>query len=71
MASVTLSPQTEQAAKFDVKDLGLADTGKQRIEWAEREMPVLRSIRQRFEKEKPLTGVTASPACTSPPRQRT
>jgi adenosylhomocysteinase len=41
----------------DVKDLGLAAEGVLRIEWAEREMPVLRSIRQRFEKEKPLAGV--------------
>jgi adenosylhomocysteinase len=46
--------------KYDVKDIKLADHGKQRIEWAEREMPVLRQIRQRFEKEKPLKGVTMS-----------
>ena len=44
---------------YDVKDLSLADAGKRRIEWAEREMPVLRSIRERFEKEKPLEGLTA------------
>jgi adenosylhomocysteinase len=42
---------------FDVKDIGLAGHGKQRIEWAEREMPVLRLIRERFGEEKPLTGV--------------
>ncbi|MCX5781720.1 MAG: adenosylhomocysteinase [Elusimicrobia bacterium] len=46
--------------KYDVKDIKLADHGKKRIEWAEREMPVLRQIRQRFEKEKPLKGVTMS-----------
>jgi adenosylhomocysteinase len=40
-----------------VKDLGLADRGKNRIEWSERQMPVLRIIRKRFEKEKPLKGV--------------
>jgi adenosylhomocysteinase len=40
-----------------VKDLSLAAEGVLRIEWAEREMPVLRSIRQRFEKERPLAGV--------------
>jgi adenosylhomocysteinase len=40
-----------------VKDIGLAGHGKQRIEWAEREMPVLRLIRERFGEEKPLTGV--------------
>ena len=44
---------------YDVKDLTLADAGKRRIEWAEREMPVLRSIRERFGKEKPLEGLTA------------
>ncbi len=43
--------------EFDVKDIGLAQQGKQRIEWAEREMPVLRLIRERFGAEKPLTGV--------------
>src|SRR6266550_5722973 len=42
---------------FDVKDIGLAKQGKQRIEWAEREMPVLRLIRERFGDEKPLKGV--------------
>jgi adenosylhomocysteinase len=42
---------------FDVKDTGLAGQGKQRIEWAEREMPVLRLIRERFGEEKPLSGV--------------
>jgi adenosylhomocysteinase len=46
--------------KCDVKDLGLAPKGKLRIEWAEQEMPVLRLIRQRFEKEKPLKGVRLS-----------
>lgn len=43
--------------KYDIKDLSLADEGKRRIEWAERDMPVLRSIRQRFEVEKPLAGL--------------
>jgi len=43
--------------EFDVKDIGLAQAGKQRIEWAEREMPVLRLIRERFGVEKPLAGV--------------
>ncbi|HZO91747.1 MAG TPA: adenosylhomocysteinase [Chthonomonadaceae bacterium] len=46
----------------DVKDLSLAAKGKLRIEWAEMEMPVLRLIRQRFEKEKPLQGLTLA-AC--------
>ena len=42
---------------YDIKDLDLAPAGRLRIEWAEREMPVLRLIRERFEKEKPLAGV--------------
>lgn len=42
---------------FDVKDIGLAKQGKQRIDWAEREMPVLRLIRERFGDEKPLQGI--------------
>ncbi len=43
--------------KHDVADLSLAAQGVARIEWAERSMPVLRQIRERFEKEKPFTGV--------------
>ncbi len=42
--------------KYDVKDLALASKGKEKIEWAEETMPVLRMIRKRFEKEKPLQG---------------
>lgn len=42
----------------DIKDQGLAAEGKLRIEWAESHMPVLRTIRERFEKEKPLAGMT-------------
>ena len=45
-----------------VKDIALADAGKARIEWADRDMPVLASIRDRFEKEKPLAGMRVS-AC--------
>ena len=41
----------------DVTDLSLAAEGLRRIEWAEREMPVLRLIRERFEREKPLAGL--------------
>jgi adenosylhomocysteinase len=46
----------------DVKDMSLAAAGKQRIEWADRDMPVLASIRERFEDEKPLEGLRVS-AC--------
>jgi adenosylhomocysteinase len=41
----------------EVTDLGLASEGVRRIEWAEREMPVLRLIRERFEREQPLAGI--------------
>ena len=43
--------------KYDVKDLKLSGAGKNRIEWAEKFMPVLRSIKTRFAKEKPLKDV--------------
>jgi len=43
--------------KHDVKDIKLAQKGKLRIEWAAKEMPVLKSITERFRKEKPLKGV--------------
>lgn len=46
----------------EIKDAGLAAAGQQRIEWAERDMPVLRLIRERFEREKPLKGIKVS-AC--------
>ncbi len=45
--------------KYHIKNIKLADEGKRRIEWAEREMPVLRQIKKRFEKEKPLRGIRA------------
>ncbi len=45
-----------------IKDIALADSGRDRIEWADRDMPVLASIRERFEREKPLEGVRIS-AC--------
>ncbi len=48
--------------KHHVADLGLADLGRQRIEWADRDMPVLRQIRARFEEEQPLAGLRIS-AC--------
>ncbi len=42
---------------YDIKDINLAEGGRRRIEWAEREMPVLRQIRERFAREKPLKGI--------------
>lgn len=46
----------------DIKDASLAEGGRRRIEWAEREMPVLRQIKERFQKERPLEGLRVS-AC--------
>ena len=48
-----MSVQTA-VAKHDIKDIALADEGRRRTEWAERSMPVLRQIRARFAKERPL-----------------
>jgi len=48
--------------QYDIKDPSLASEGKKRIEWAYREMPVVRLIRDRFAKEKPLKGIRIS-AC--------
>jgi adenosylhomocysteinase len=42
--------------RFDVKDVGLAPEGLSRIEWSDRQMPVLAAIRERFEREQPLAG---------------
>lgn len=47
---------------FHIKDINLAEKGLLRIQWAEKDMPVLRAIRERFSKEKPLKGLTIA-AC--------
>ncbi|TET67300.1 MAG: adenosylhomocysteinase, partial [Dehalococcoidia bacterium] len=47
---------------YEIKDQSLAEVGRQRIEWAYREMPVVRLIRERFAVEKPLSGIRIS-AC--------
>jgi len=52
----------EERMKSDIKNIELADQGLRRIEWADRDMPVLRRIRERFAKERPLAGVRLS-AC--------
>jgi adenosylhomocysteinase len=59
--------KTEPAARrpsgeYDIKDIALADVGRDRTEWAERSMPVLRQIRERFAAERPLAGRRVS-AC--------
>ena len=43
--------------KYDAKDLGLAPLGRDRIDWADANMPVLKMIRERFERERPLAGI--------------
>src|SRR5947209_19623767 len=50
------------ASNYDVKDIALASEGKKRIEWADKDMPVLRAIRERFTREQPLKGYRMS-AC--------
>ncbi len=49
-------------SNYDIKDINQAEGGRRRMDWAEREMPVLRSISERFKKEKPLKGLRLS-AC--------
>ncbi|MFS8783728.1 adenosylhomocysteinase [Synechococcus sp. R6-6] len=58
MTSATLS-----LPKHEVKDLNLAPLGKQRIQWAAREMPVLAQIRERFAQEKPFAGLRLVACC--------
>jgi len=48
---------TAKGLNYDIRDINLAPLGKKRIEWAERDMPVLRQIRERFAQEKPLEGI--------------
>jgi len=50
------------ANNYDIKDINLAEQGRKRIDWAENEMPVLRLLRERFERERPLSGLRLS-AC--------
>ncbi len=57
-----MATTTATNTAYDVKDLSLAERGKLRIEWADQWMPVLRLIRGRFSKEKPLKGIRVS-AC--------
>jgi adenosylhomocysteinase len=48
---------------YEIKDIALAPKGKQRIDWAGREMPVLRQIRDRFAQEKPFAGIRLVACC--------
>src|SRR6476620_877088 len=47
----------------EIKDISLAPQGKKQIEWADRDMPVLAQIRERFAKEKPFAGIRLSACC--------
>ncbi len=49
--------QTEKGKDFEIRDSSLAEAGRKTMDWAESRMPVLKLIKQRFEKEKPLEGV--------------
>ena len=59
---MTTASRTTTTDSSDVRDLALADAGRVRTEWAERSMPVLRQIRERFAKERQLAGIRVS-AC--------
>ncbi len=54
---------TATKLKYEIKDINLAPKGKQRIEWAGREMPVLKQIQERFAQEKPLAGIRLIACC--------
>ncbi|HTJ08053.1 MAG TPA: adenosylhomocysteinase [Candidatus Binataceae bacterium] len=58
----SVASRSGRALPHDVRDLDLAEAGRRRIEWADEQMPVLRIIRERFAKEKPLRGQRLS-AC--------
>ena len=58
MVAAPVKPQ-----RYDIKDIGLAAKGRQRIEWAAREMPVLEQIRGRFAQEKPFAGIRIVACC--------
>ncbi len=49
--------QTEKGKNFEIRDTSLAEAGRKNMDWAESRMPVLKLIKERFEKEKPLKGV--------------
>lgn len=58
---VATAPKLE--VKYDIKDISLATLGRQRIDWAGREMPVLKQIKERFAKEKPFAGIRLVACC--------
>jgi adenosylhomocysteinase len=60
---MTATPVKPREKKYEIKDIALATLGKQRIEWAGREMPVLKQITERFAREKPLAGIRLVACC--------
>ncbi len=52
-----MSLEVNQLPACDIKDIELAEKGKERVEWASRQMPVLKQIKENFSKEKPLSGI--------------
>lgn len=50
-------------SKYEIKDIGLAPLGEERIKWAKSQMPVLNSIQERFSKEKPLNNIKIAACC--------
>jgi adenosylhomocysteinase len=61
MVAAPVKPTSD--TKYDIKDITLSVKGKQRIEWAGREMPVLEQIKERFAKEKPFAGLRLVACC--------
>jgi len=55
---------------FDIKDPGLAKAGRGRIDWAARSMPVLKVIRERFARVRPLAGLRISACIRAAPQRR-
>ena len=62
MTSMVLEKTSDALSKSDIKDINLAEQGKNNIEWALKDMPVLRKIQERFIKEQPFKGLKLS-AC--------
>ncbi len=62
MARTNPTTTATSGPRHDVADLSLAEAGERRIQWADGQMPVLRQIRERFERERPLEGMTVA-AC--------
>src|SRR5438309_467208 len=57
MATTTSAADKSQTPEYDVKDMSLTEQGLARVRWADTQMPVLRSIRDQFAREKPMAGL--------------